>query len=326
MVKEILPNLYKMEVPIPNNPLKALNSYVIKSRERNFIIDTGMNREECKTVINAGLRELNINLKDTDFFLTHCHSDHSGLISYLPTDSSVVYCRQPDADLINSGVVSNDYWEEMRSFASLTGLPELERKIAIEQHPGFKYKPDGHVSFTIVKDGDTISIGEYTFNCIETPGHTDGHTCLYEPDKKILISGDHVLDEITPNISLWSDDLNPLNDFLNSLDKIYALDVELVLPAHRNLIKNCKERIQELILHHEIRTNEILSILKKGSQNAYQIASQMKWDMTYKSWDLFPVPQKWFATGETLAHLKYLEEKQMILRKLREYKYVFSLI
>ena len=46
MVKEILPNIYKLDIPIPKNPLKSLNSYVIKSEERTLVIDTGLNRDE----------------------------------------------------------------------------------------------------------------------------------------------------------------------------------------------------------------------------------------------------------------------------------------
>jgi len=124
---------------------------------------------------------------------------------------------------------------------------------------------------------------------------------------------------------LWSDDENPLKEYLTSLDKVYNLDVKLVLPGHRSAFNNYRERIQELKRHHQTRANEVLSILQKGSKNAFQVASQMSWDLTYKSWDLFPVPQKWFATGEAIAHLKYLEEKGKVRREIQEQKVVFSL-
>jgi len=88
-----------------------------------------------------------------------------------------------------------------------------------------------------------------------------------------------------------------LAEYLESLDKTLAFDIQLVLPGHRKPFKNCKERIQELKLHHRKRAKEVLSILGKGSQDAFQVASQMSWDLTYDSWDQFPVPQKWFATG-----------------------------
>ena len=70
---------------------------------------------------------------------------------------------------------------------------------------------------------------------------------------------------------------------------------------------------------------EVLSILEKGSKNAFQVASQMSWDIIYDSWDLFPFWQKLFATGEVIAHLKYPEEREMIRKETRGQKMVFSL-
>jgi glyoxylase-like metal-dependent hydrolase (beta-lactamase superfamily II) len=62
MVDEILANLYKIEIPLPKNPLKTLNSYVIRNSERNLIVDTGWNQEECMNAMQAGLRELGVEL------------------------------------------------------------------------------------------------------------------------------------------------------------------------------------------------------------------------------------------------------------------------
>ncbi|GAH19644.1 unnamed protein product, partial [marine sediment metagenome] len=187
------------------------------------------------------------------------------------------------------------------------------------------YSGRGHLDFHILKEGDTISIGDYLFKCIETPGHTRGHMCLYEPNKKILMSGDHILIDITPNISLWSDDEDPLKEYLSSLDKVYNLDIKLVLPGHRSAFENCKERIEELKHHHQTRANEVLSILEKGTQNAYQVASHMTWDMSYEFWEQFPPSQKWFAFGEAVAHLKYLEEKGKVQKETQGPEVAFSL-
>ena len=70
MVEEILPNLYKIEIPLPGSPLKALNSYLIKSQGRFLVIDTGMNREECMREMVSGLKRLDVDLRKTDFFIT----------------------------------------------------------------------------------------------------------------------------------------------------------------------------------------------------------------------------------------------------------------
>jgi hypothetical protein len=109
-----------------------------------------------------------------------------------------------------------------------------------------------------------------------------------------------------------------LKQYLISLDKVQDFDVQLVLPGHRDTFKNFRERIQQLKYHHQVRAREVLSILREGSKNAVQVASEMSWDITYKSWDLFPTMQKWFATGEAIAHLRYLEEKEMVGREMDE--------
>jgi len=321
MIEEIMTNLYKMEIPLPESPLKSLNSYVIKAQDRNLIIDTGMNREECRNSMESGLRELGVDIRKTDFFMTHLHSDHLGLVSSLATDSSTIYFNQPDADRIQSGI----FLDDLINFARLNGFPENELQTISYTHPGFKYRPKENLDFYILKEGDTISISDYVFNCVETPGHTKGHMCLCEQSKKIFVAGDHILNDITPNILLMSDEWDPLKAYLESLDKVYGLDIELVLPGHKGIFRNWRERIQELKHHHQERLDEIISILGKGKKSAFQIASQMGWDIIYDSWDLFPVPQKWFATGEAIAHLKYLEEKRMIRKEMPEQRIIYSL-
>ncbi|MBP1707530.1 MAG: beta-lactamase domain protein [Chloroflexi bacterium] len=69
MTEMMLPNLYRIEIPLPKNPLKALNSYLIKGDGRFLIIDTGMNREECQNAMFTALEELKVDLKKTDFIL-----------------------------------------------------------------------------------------------------------------------------------------------------------------------------------------------------------------------------------------------------------------
>ncbi|MDY6968839.1 MAG: MBL fold metallo-hydrolase [Spirochaetota bacterium] len=322
MFDEILPNIFKIQVPLPDNPLKALNSYVIKDNERNLIVDTGMNREECLNVLQSSLKKLNVDLRKTDFFITHQHADHMGLVSTLATDSSTIYFNQPDLDLINSV----DYLENLFNFVSMSGFPKNKIQDIFEQHPGYVYNPIDTSSFTILKEGDIVTVGDYIFQCVETPGHTNGHMCLYENNKKILISGDHILNDITPNIILRSYEMNPLDEYLSSLDKIYELDIEMVLPAHKDIFTDCKSRIDQIKHHHQIRCDEIISILKQRSADAFSVASLMTWELSYDSWEQFPTPQKWFATGEANAHLKHLENKGLLKREILDKKIQYSLI
>ena len=321
MIQEIALNFFRIEIPLPNSPLKFLNSYVIRSSDRNLIIDTGLNRKECLDAMNSGLRQLGVELVNTDFFITHLHADHFALLSKLATATSQVFFNRPETELIEA----TGWWERMVSYAGKNGFPENELREAIRSHPGREFGSEWIPEISILQDGDQISAGDYCFRCVSTPGHSLGHTCLYEPDKKILVAGDHILIDITPNIQCWTDDQNPLQNYLASLDKVNEMEIDLVLPGHRRLITDHKKRIAELKEHHKARLAEVLSILADIQLTAFEVASRMTWDLDCDSWQEFPRPQKWFATGEAIAHLRYLERKRLILRKDEDGITVFTL-
>jgi glyoxylase-like metal-dependent hydrolase (beta-lactamase superfamily II) len=309
MCKEILPNLFRLKIPLPESPLKYLNSYVIRAADKNLIIDTGLNRRECLEAMTAGLRKIGIDLAKSDIFITHLHADHFGLVSKLATETSNIYFSRPEKELLES-------WEgfgAMICYAGQNGFPENELRSALDKHPGAKYGSDWIPEMKVLDDGDAIDVGDYHFKCVATPGHTMGHICLYEPGKKLLVAGDHILIDITPNIQCWSDTQNPLKHYLASLDKVAGLQVDLTLPGHRRLIENQKVRIKELKQHHAHRLYEVLTILERGALNAFQVASRMTWDIKATSWEQFPVAQRWFATGEAISHLRYLAEEGKLL-------------
>ncbi len=320
--EEILPGLYRFEIPLPDSPLKTLNSYVFLGSSRNLIVDTGFNRDECNEAMQQGLQQLNIDLAQTDFFITHLHADHFGLVDRLKTPTSTIYFNRPDAEILDGW----DGFEHMFDYAFDNGFPERELRDAFQSHPGKKYGTDWIPELKILEDGDLLEVGDFRLACVETPGHTLGHTCLFEKEKKLLLSGDHVLGDITPNIQGWSDQQDMLRFYLGSLDKVYDMDVDIVLPGHRSLFRNFKGRIDELKHHHQNRLDEILDILQEGPRHAYGVASEMNWDIKCDSWEQFPTPQKWFATGEAIAHLRFLEETQLIARNEIESQTTYTLI
>jgi len=320
MIEEILPGLFRIEIPLPDNPLKSLNSYLLKGKERSLLIDTGMNREECRNEMISSLEKLNVDPLETDFFITHLHVDHLGLASTLAASNSKIYFNK-----IESAFISHpERWQEAYNHYLENGFPENELKNSMDFHPGKRYGSKHNIPFSIVIEGDVIETGTYRFNCIETPGHSPGHMCLYEAKQKILVSGDHILFDITPNITYWPGIKNSLKKYLESLNKIYDFDVKLVLPGHRSINNNHRARIEDLKKHHETRANEILLALKSGEKSAFDIAPYINWDIKCNSWQEFPPAQKWFAVGETIAHLEYLEETGKIKRDIKDNKITFS--
>ncbi len=141
---------------------------------------------------------------------------------------------------------------------------------------------------------------------VDIPGHTPGHIGLYEASRKLFFCGDHILDEITPNITFWGFEQDILATYLRSLNKVREYDIDYLFTAHRKIIRDHQTRITELITHHDERLQEILDILQNGRKTTGEMAASMHWDLSYKTWEDFPHPQKWFASGEALSHLEHL--------------------
>ena len=132
MTEELFPNLYQIEIPLPGSPLGWVNSYVIKDRKRNLIIDTGLNRKECLEAMLAGLAKIAVDLKKTDFYITHLHADHFALAQVLCDDTARVYMNGPDKAFIESW----PGWETFAEFIALNGFPHDEISLAVSDHPG----------------------------------------------------------------------------------------------------------------------------------------------------------------------------------------------
>ncbi len=327
-LEEICEGIYRIEVPLPNNPLKSINSYVIKGECGLFVIDTGLGNETCESVWLHAISEIENPSGRIDFFITHMHADHSGLLSRVSKEDSRIYISKEDAPFITATLNWDKFWQDAEAFALKYGFPKELSKEAIKKHPGYlfglKERPAG--SFQIVGDGDLFIVGDKRLEVIKTPGHTPGHLCLYDKVNNFLFSGDHVLSDITPNISAGEENPNPLAEYLRNLQKIKELSVKLVLPGHRKPFKELNSRIEEIEKHHEIRLNEIILILEELKRaTAYEIASRMSWDIGIDSFDEFPVSQKWFAHGEAIAHLLYLEQQGRVVSKEENGIVIFQL-
>jgi glyoxylase-like metal-dependent hydrolase (beta-lactamase superfamily II) len=156
----------------------------------------------------------------------------------------------------------------------------------------------------LLEDGDKPDVPGWDLTAIWTPGHSPGHLCFYVPSLEIMLTGDHVLPRITPNVSAHpqSGD-NPLGDFLSSLDKVAAYDLTgsmLALPAHEHRFVGLSARTAELRAHHQQRFNEIAAALQDGIETAWEVASRMSWSRSWSGLDHF---MRRAALGEAMAHL-----------------------
>ena len=311
MVEEVVNGIYRIEVPLPQTPLKALNVYLIKGETRHLLVDNGFNRPECRDALLGGLSQLGVSLDHLDLCITHLHADHCGLTADLVRPGTAVYSSAGDGAVINQMAVGqlpdgSPFWSDLLQEMAAHGVAaELLRSLE-SNHPAIRFGPSGPVCFTPLREGNALQYGSFLLQVLSVPGHTPDHLALYEPQRKILLSGDVILGDISPNISHWRGMEDALGLYLRSLDKLYALDIALTLPGHRSLVHNTRERIETLRQHHAHRLDEVRGILHEKSLNAFEVAAAMTWAMRGTAWDAFQTPQKWFATNEALAHLEYL--------------------
>lgn len=326
MLEEIVPNLYRVEIPLPQSPLKWLNAYIIRGGDRFLIVDTGFNRDECHAALDDALRKLGVDLERTDFFITHIHSDHMGLLGRIAPEKCRIYFNVPEASWAQTPEERRKtHWERTLAGYIANGFEADAAFQAMASHPAHKYRSPRRLEFTTVADGDRIDSGDFHFRCLATPGHSPGHMVLYEEARKILIAGDHILFDITPNITSWVEMEDSLGQYLASLEKVDTLDAALVLPGHRRLVHDLHGRVRELREHHRARLAEVMEALGGGEKTVLEIAPHIHWDITARTWDAFPPAQKWFAFGETLAHVLYLEARGKIKRHSRGEKIVYRL-
>lgn len=321
--KEITEGLWTFPIPLPNSPLKWLNCYVIKGKsgERNLLVDTGFDLPECREALLFGMQSLELRLEETDVFLTHFHSDHSGNAPLLESLGCRIFMSREDGELFTSRKQDNSSGANRMSAEGISRRKVFEtfKRDPVIVHTGETFCP------ILLDDGDIMTYGAYNFEGVLTPGHTPGHMCLYDPSKKVMLLGDHVLFGISPNICVWKESVDMLGLYMESLRKIMEYDVLYALPGHRNLPNiGLKERVAQLIEHHEERLSEVLCAVKEHpGLTAYEIAGKITWHVHSGSWHSFPMTQKYFAFNETLAHLDCLCNRGFVIRKkhLRYNKY-----
>jgi glyoxylase-like metal-dependent hydrolase (beta-lactamase superfamily II) len=166
-----------------------------------------------------------------------------------------------------------------------------------------------------LKAGKKISIDPFEFKVLSTPGHSPGHICLYEPNRKLLFTGDHILPEISPHIGVHpqSGD-NPLGAYLNSLEELMELEVNMAFPGHGPAFSGIRQIVESLLHHHEERNSAVLKALQETTKSAYQVAMEIPWKTDIKpiNFHSLTVFDQRLALMETLAHIHFLLNKKEV--------------
>lgn len=318
-VERVRPGLWSVPVPIPNNPLRYVLVYVFETERGPFLIDAGWNTDDAYQTLVDGLGQAGFAIKDVQGVLvTHIHPDHYGLAGRIREASGAWIALHPaDAALIDDRYGDPDELiEKMAAMLRRDGAPpdeiaSLKQASMPIRSLVWEAKPD-----VLIEDGQRPDVPGWDLTAIWTPGHSPGHLCFYEPSNRLMLSGDHVLPRITPNISFHPQaGPNPLGDFLNSLDRVAGYDTDEVLPAHEHRFHDLPARVSALRAHHQARFDEVFAAIRDGIDTTWGIASRMTWN---KPWEQIQGFMRRAAVGETLAHLYYLREAGVVVEQSGE--------
>jgi len=315
-MKEVIPDIYQLQLPTADFPPGYVNAYLIQGNNKWLLIDTGWDTKEVLVSLKKQLDEIGISVKDiAQIALTHSHTDHAGLAGRLKRLSHAqIYLHKLEIDITKFRFVSADklcgdkFLQQTDQLLRTHGVPVSELAEPQTLLPEMTLLPFPDIT---LQGGETISIGAFNFQVLWTPGHSPGHISLYEPTRKILFSGDLILPTIASNVGLHlQHSSNPLDDYLNSLNVIKRLEVNLVLPGHEHPFTHLSQRIEELIQHHKQKNTEILEAVANGKpKTAYQISLAMSWlpDANKAGWHNLPQWDKRFTVLETVAHLESMK-------------------
>ncbi len=301
--------IHTITLPVPWD-LKSVNVHLVELDEGYMLIDSGVATDDCFQVLESAMAGLGIAWRDIrTLLLTHFHPDHIGLSWKILelTGARLVMHGDDVAYLAELAQVNGVPWydEAMRA----AGVP-AELAVSMEaalrgNRPPFRT----HHPEQTLAGGETIPIRGGSLEIVWTPGHAPGHVCLYSRETRTLISGDHVLQKITPNIS-WHPREDMLAKYLKSLELLLPYEIDVVLPSHGTRFEGHRSVINSTIEHHHERCAEILRHVTATPMTAHELVLVL-WPRKLS------VFHHNFAVFEILAHLEYMKRRGELVSESR---------
>lgn len=320
---EVAPGLLWMRLPLPLR-LNHVNVYALADRGSWTILDAGNGNEETfaawERLLAGPLGEWPI----ARLIVTHFHPDHVGAAGWLlrRTGAELLMSRSEFllALLRRAGTAPDSQVQETEFFRSHGASPELlgsiGRRVARFRAAVTQLPPQAR----ILADGDTLEIGERVWQVATGGGHSPEQIMLHSLSDGLLLSADHLIDRISPNISLTylEPHGDPLTTYMAVLGRLDArvTSGSLVLPGHRLPFHGAHTRIRELTSHHHLTLEKILkACAETPKQGADLIATVYERS--------FGADGQALALSEILAHLSYLERSGKLQKEVRSNGRIF---
>lgn len=311
--------VHRIPLPMPSDGLKAVNVYAIENGGGLALVDTGWDHPAAIAALRSGLAEIGASIADLNTILvTHFHADHYALAGPLREESSAPVLF-PEEGL--TGVrVALERETERRANAERHRLMALHGAGGLDdpfpQAHGEIRRSRWAIPDRMLRDGDVVELADRELQVISVPGHTEGHVTFYDEAARIFLAADHVLPHITPSIG-FEPFPKPLvlRSFLASLEKVRPIEAQLVLPAHGPVFTDLRQRVDELLAHHDRRLGECVACVEAGHDQAYAVAQRLLWTRRDTPFSVLDPFNRYIAVGETIAHLELLAHDGRIVRR-----------
>lgn len=299
--------IWATTVPFPS-ALGYSYSYAVWVESGVVVVDLGWNSADAWQAFLEGLDRASMAVSDiVGVVVTHVHPDHYGLASTLKQHTDAWIAAHP-AELRNiaaTPAARTKRVEEMTHWLAQCGVPA-------DQLDGL-HAETAEIAATLptvapdieLTDGDVVPQTDGVLVAIHTPGHTAGHLCFHDRGRNVLLTGDHLLPRVTPNVSKRpGSEEDPLSDFTDSLRRINDLRPSpLILPGHEWSFDRPDNRVAALLAHHQSRLDDIETAVVDGARTVWEVATTISWSRPFNS--LAPRAQRQ-AVGETSSHLAWL--------------------
>jgi glyoxylase-like metal-dependent hydrolase (beta-lactamase superfamily II) len=267
------------------------------------LFDTGMHQPGSMANLERALDMVGLNVEQVRLLVcTHAHADHYGQAATVVARAGCELWMHPNHRHATAAVDDPEAaFERRMEVARSAGVPDEPLRRLAETRQGQSSGLAGIVApARDLVDGVTVATDLGDWTVVETPGHAPSHVCLWQPERRLLISGDHLLGRVSPYYD-YGHTPDPVGEFLTSLDRVEALGARLCVPGHGRTFTDVQGHIaanRELIAQ---RLGAVEDVLRNGAPiTAFDAAPRVFGE------PLTPLSANW-RLSETLGYLRHLQ-------------------
>ncbi|HEV3229871.1 MAG TPA: MBL fold metallo-hydrolase [Solirubrobacteraceae bacterium] len=300
--ERVLPGAWRLRLPLPWPGVPHCNAFALAAGDGIVLVDTGMYEPGSLAHLHRALDQCRLRLENVRLLLcTHAHTDHYGQAAPILEQSHCELWMHPRHEHMTAAVKDPDAALQRRlEVARQSGVPEAPLREYAEARRGQGFGVAGVVApDRPLVEGMTIDTDLGPWTVYETPGHAPSHVCLFQPDRRLLISGDHLLGRVSLYYDYgWTPD--PAGEFLSSLEKVDRLDARLCLPGHGRTFTDVRAHINANRALVAERLARIEDAIASGPLTAFEVVPHVYGQ------PLTPATGNWWLS-ETLCYLTHLE-------------------